>query len=246
MAAILKVKNIWKWYGRGRSRIDILRKIDFEVEEGEFVCIIGPSGSGKSTLLRIIMDLILANEGYIEMEPHTRLSMVFQNFALFPWLTAEENIAFGMKMAGAPDEHIQSISNHLIDLVGLRGWEDKHPKELSGGMKQRVGIARAMAVEPQILLMDEPFSALDAFTAENLREEILKLWQQEQNTVLMVTHLVDEAVQLADRVIVLSARPGEIVETIKIDLPRPRAMRSPKFFKYVDRIEALVKKFHQE
>jgi len=246
MAEILKVHKVWKWYGRGRTRIDILRDINFEIKEGEFVCIIGPSGSGKSTLLRIIMDLIKANEGETVMAPNTRLSMVFQNFALFPWLTAEQNISFGLRMAGASEQHTSTTVNHLVDVVGLRGWENKHPKELSGGMKQRVGIARAMAVEPQILLMDEPFSALDAFTAQTLREETLRLWDTEKITVLMVTHLVEEAVQLADRVIVLSARPGEVVETIKIDLPRPRPRRTASFYRYVDRIEALIKKFHQE
>ncbi|HSX14630.1 MAG TPA: ABC transporter ATP-binding protein [Candidatus Saccharimonadales bacterium] len=246
MAEVLKVEDIWKWYGRGRNRIDVLRKINFSVESGEFVCIIGPSGSGKSTLLRIILDLISANKGKVEPQESARMTMIFQNFALFPWLSAQDNISFGLRMAGAPQHHIESTTNHLIDAVGLRGWEDKHPKELSGGMKQRVGIARALAMEPQILLMDEPFSALDAFTAQTLREETLKLWESENITVVMVTHLVDEAVQLADRVIVLGARPGQIVDTIAIDLPRPRPMRSDKFFKYVDKIEALVKKFHQE
>lgn len=246
MSQILKVHNIWKWYGKGRNRIDILRDINFSVEEGEFVCLIGPSGSGKSTLLRIIMGLIEASQGEVVTRENTRLGMVFQNFALFPWLTAEQNISFGLRMAGAADNHIRATTNHLIDVVGLRGWQDKHPRELSGGMKQRVGIARAMAVEPQILLMDEPFSALDAFTAQSLRDETLRLWQSEKNTVVMVTHLVEEAVQLADRVIVLSARPGQVIETIKIDLPRPRPMRNAAAFRYVDRIEALVKKFHQE
>lgn len=246
MSEILKVHKVWKWYGRGRNRIDILRDINFEINEGEFVCIIGPSGSGKSTLLRIILDLIKASEGEVVMAGHTRLSMVFQNFALFPWLTAEQNISFGLRMAAAPDHHINTKVNHLVDVVGLRGWEDKHPKELSGGMKQRVGIARAMAVEPQILLMDEPFSALDAFTAQTLREETLRIWEAEKITVLMVTHLVEEAVQLADRVIVLSARPGQVVQTIEIDLPRPRSTRTAAFYRYVDRIEGLIKKYHQE
>lgn len=246
MSDILKVHNIWKWYGKDKNRIDILRGIDFKVQSGEFLCIIGPSGSGKSTLLRIILGLIPANQGEVATAPNTRLSLVFQNFALFPWLTVEQNISFGLRMADAKPEHIHASVNHLIDVVGLRGWEDKHPRELSGGMKQRAGIARAMAVEPQVLLMDEPFSALDAFTAQTLREETLRLWGSEKITVVMVTHLVEEAVQLADRVIVLSARPGQIVDTIKIDLPRPRAMRHANFYRYVDRIEALIKRYHQE
>ena len=246
MSEILKIHNVWKWYGKGRSRIDILRGINANVKEGEFICIIGPSGSGKSTLLRIIMDLIPSSQGEIVMAPNTRTSLVFQNFGLFPWLTAQENITFGLRMAGAPANHIHATANHLIDVVGLRGWEDKHPRELSGGMRQRVGIARAMAMEPQILFMDEPFSALDAFTAQSLREQTLNLWENEKITVVMVTHLVEEAVQLADRVIVLSARPGQVVDTVKIDLPRPRPMRHAATFRYIDRIEALVKKYHQE
>lgn len=246
MSEILKVHKLWKWYGKSRNRIDILRDINFSVQAGEFVCIIGPSGSGKSTLLRMILGMTKANEGEVVVDSKTHMSMVFQNFALFPWLTAEQNITFGLRMAGAPEQHIHATTNHLIDVVGLRGWEDKHPKELSGGMKQRVGIARAMAVEPQILLMDEPFSALDAFTAQALRDETQRLWQTEKITVVMVTHLVEEAVQLADRVVVLSARPGQVVETIKIDLPRPRPMRHAATYRYIDRIEALIKKYHQE
>lgn len=246
MSQILQAHNLSKWYGKGGNRTQILNNLSFEVNQGEFVCLIGPSGSGKSTLLRIIMGLIAASDGHIETHGQTRMAMVFQNFALFPWLTAEDNIAFGLRMSGVAEHQVAAASNHLIDVVGLRGWEDKHPKELSGGMKQRVGIARAMAVEPQVLLMDEPFSALDAFTAQTLREETLRLWHMEKITVIMVTHLVEEAVQLADRVIVISARPGQIVDNIKINLPRPRKMRSPAAFRYIDRIEALVKKYHQE
>lgn len=227
-------------------RFAVLEDVSFDVQEGEFICIIGPSGCGKSTLLRIIAGLIHADQGAVLLhgkppvpeEPED--AMVFQHFALFPFLNVEENIEFGLKMFGVPEKERRERVRHLIAEMGLHGAEHRYPKELSGGMKQRVGLARAFAVRPKILLMDEPFSALDAFTAETLRAEVLRVWAQSKQTIVMVTHLVEEAIELADRIIVMSAHPGRVVHVMKNDLARPRNKRSKHFFERVDELTGYI------
>ena len=226
------------------KRIGVLHDVSFVVRAGEFFTILGPSGCGKSTLLRIVGGMIPSEHGTVrhaESVAAHRMAVVFQSFALFPWLNVYDNVAFGLQMRGVPHAECHTLVQEHIREIGLHGFEAAYPKDLSGGMKQRVGIARALAMEPDILLMDEPFSALDAFTAEKLRKEVLGLWTKDQMTVMMVTHLVDEAVEVADRILVMTPRPGKVEAIVSVEFPRPRNKRSPEFFAVVDRITELVK-----
>jgi sulfonate transport system ATP-binding protein len=234
----------------GRSRAAPFVAVDdinLEVDEGEFITIVGPSGCGKSTLLHAVDGLIAPAEGEIALggrpvtKPGPDRAMVFQEFGLLPWRTVLGNIEFGMELNGQPDR--EARARRLIRLVGLEGFERHHPHELSGGMRQRVGIARALAVDPDVLLMDEPFGALDAQTREIMAGELLKVWDQQRKTVLFVTHGIDESIYLADRVAVMSKGPGRIVEIIDVDLPRPRTRQvrnSADFLHYRERISALL------
>lgn len=217
----------------------VLHDVSFSVAQGEFVSIIGPSGSGKSTLLKIIAGLIKPKHGTVKNSAE-KMAMVFQNFAIFPWLSVLDNVAFGLKMAGVGKEARRRQALELMREVGLVGFADKHPRELSGGMRQRVGIARALAVGADLILMDEPFSSLDELTAEKLRAEVMALWQKYKMTVIMVTHLVEEAVELSDKIVVVSARPGRVKKILSVDLPRPRLKRSPEYFQLVDSIIAEI------
>ena len=237
MDQFIKLNNIGKEFSVDGVTQTVLTEISFEVDEKDFLCIVGPSGCGKSTLLRIIAGLMKPSIGSIERPRYLKLSMVFQNFALFPWLTVEENVAFGLKIRGDNPEKTKSTAKKYIAEMGLTGVENKHPKELSGGMKQRVGIARALAIEPNVLVLDEPFSALDVFTANKLRQDLLSIWKEKNLTVIMVSHLIEEAVQLASKIVVMSSDHGKIKETKKIDLPRPRNTRGQDFYKYVDEIQ---------
>ncbi len=227
-----------------KKRIEVLRNVSFEVERGEFFTILGPSGCGKSTLLRIIAGMVKPTKGVVEFsssEAGKDFAMVFQSFAIFPWLTVYENVEFGLKMRGVAGNDRENVAREHIQEIGLAGFEDTYPKDLSGGMKQRVGIARALAISPKLLLMDEPFSALDAFTAEKLRKEVLGLWLKDKMTIVMVTHLVDEAIEMSDRVLVMTPRPGQVEAVLPIELPRPRNRRSKDFFDVVDKITEFVK-----
>ena len=217
-----------------------LHDINLAVTSGEFLCLIGPSGCGKSTLLRLISGLDQPTSGTITGVTSSELAMVFQNFALFPWLTVFDNVAFGLRMQRMSDEQIRKRVDPEIERMGLTSVAHQHPKELSGGMKQRVGIARALVVKPKVLLLDEPFSALDAFTAQTLRQELLGIWEQEQLTVVMVTHLVDEAVELADRIGVFSSRPGTIVKILTNHLKRPRVKRAAPDYQLADKLTELI------
>src|SRR5579883_1055333 len=250
MPVVVETDHVTKTYPRpaGEAAL-VLSDVNLQVNEGEFLCLVGPSGCGKSTLLRIVHGLIPPSSGvvYFAGRPlrgiNLECAMVFQSFALLPWMTVAENVELGLEPRGLPPDVIRKRVAKYIDKVGLDGQEDAYPRELSGGMKQRVGLARALAVEPKLLLMDEPFSALDALTSINLREELLDLWAEPTlpvDTIVMVTHIIEEAVELADRIVVLAAHPGRVVESIVVDLPRPREKKSPKFSEYVDRVFSLI------
>lgn len=211
-----------------RGDVVALDNLNFEVQEGEFFCIVGPSGCGKSTLLQIIAGLDTPSGGNIFIDgvevksPGLERGIIFQEYALFPWYTVQKNIEFGPKMRGVSKKERYGIAREYIGLTGLQGFENHYPHELSGGMKQRVAIARALANEPDILLMDEPFAAIDAQLREELQQEILSIWEKTRKTIVFVTHQIEEALFLADRILVLSARPGTVKEIIEQNLPRPR------------------------
>jgi len=236
---VIELKSISQFFEMKNKKQHVLEDINFSISSGEFVCIVGPSGCGKSTLLKIASGIAKPTSGNVKIGER-KLAMVFQNFALFPWLTVEENVAFGLKMSGVSESEIEKIVKTEIKNMGLSGVEKKHPKELSGGMKQRVGIARALAVNPDILFLDEPFSALDIFTAKKLRADLLSIWRERELTVVMVSHLVEEAVELADKIIVMSVSPGKIKKIISNNLSRPRNLRSDNFYRLVDEIEAAI------
>lgn len=223
-----------------------IEKLDLDIDEGEFVCIVGPSGCGKSTFLKIVNGLLPSFTGTIEIKQseHGRdHAMVFQDSSLFPWYSILNNVAYGLVCAGVKKKEARQRSLPYIEMVGLKGFEDKYPYQLSGGMQQRANLARALTVDPEILLMDEPFAALDAQTRELMQMELLRIFHAANKTVLFITHQIDEAVYLADRVIVMSRRPGRILDDIRIDLPRPRELeikRSPEFAAHADHIWKLI------
>lgn len=219
----------------------VLKNINVEVKQGSFVTLVGPSGTGKSTLLRVILGLMTESGGKIEKH-FKKPAMVFQKHALFPWLTAEENVSFGPKMLGMGSKEREKISREKLLEVGLAGFENKYPNEISGGQSQRVGLARALAISPDILFLDEPFSSLDTVTTEALKNDLLSIWKNYNMTIFMVNHLIPDAVELSDEILVMSPHPGEIKRTIKIDLPRPRNTRDERFFHYVDELMDELKK----
>lgn len=243
----VEISNVSKFFSMDGSRIQVLDNVSFQVMENEFVCLVGPSGAGKSTLLKIIAGFIKPDKGIVRFgdtetaEERFPISMVFQNFALFPWLTVFKNVEFGLKMTEVDEKKRKKIALEKIALMGLTGFEHYYPDEISDGMKQRVGFARALAVSPKILLMDEPFSALDAFTAKKLREDLLKVWSENRMTVLMVTHLVDEAVLLSNRIIIFSPRPSKVEKIIDNKLERPRNQRADYFFDMVNAVTDKIK-----
>ncbi|MDH7799686.1 MULTISPECIES: ABC transporter ATP-binding protein [unclassified Beijerinckia] len=250
MTALLKIDNVSQTFVRkDKSSVEALRAIDLSINEGEFVSIVGASGSGKSTLLRIIDGLLAPSSGAVLVDgikvdrPGRDRAMVFQQDSLLPWKTVTENVGYGLTLAGRPKAEVQAIAQRFIDMTGLSGFESHYPHQLSGGMRQRVNVARALAVDPKILLLDEPFAALDAQTREIMQTELLSIWQKSRKTVLLITHQIDEAVFLSDRVIVFSARPGCVKTEVKIDLPRPRDLdlkRHPAFIEQVDHIWKLI------
>ncbi|MGA3068072.1 MAG: nitrate/sulfonate/bicarbonate ABC transporter ATP-binding protein [Tepidisphaeraceae bacterium] len=242
-------------FGEGAARLQVLQKICIAVKTGEVLAILGPSGSGKSTLLRILIGLIQPTEGKVlaHGKPlvgiHPGVSLVFQNFALFPWLTVVENIKLALNGLDLNAASAKDRVARCVDVVGLEGFEEAYPKELSGGMKQRVGIARALARAPELLCMDEPCSALDVFTAESLRSEIYRMWSGGESklpfqpkSVVIITHNIEEAVFLADRIVVMGARPGHIRTIIQNDVPHPREYQSPTFQRMVQRIHDVITK----
>ena len=247
--ALIRVDHVDKSFPTRHGSISIMQDITFDVRDADFLAIVGPSGCGKSSLLRLIQGLDRPSSGtiYFRDKPVAGvahgMAMVFQNFALFPWLTVGENVAFGLEALGWEAEKIAAQVERYISVTGLDGFEDAYPREISGGMRQRVGLARALAVEPAVLLMDEPFSALDPLTAESLREEVLQLWRDPglpPEAVLLVTHNIEEAIQLADRVVVLSRRPGHVLSEVVVNLERPRDRKSPAFYELTDRVYSLI------
>ncbi len=247
--SLIQVQHVDKSFASGHGSISIMKDVSFEVKDSDFVAIVGPSGCGKSTLLRLIQGLDRPSGGRITFHEQAvdtvcgHMAMVFQNFALFPWLTVSQNVAFGLEALGWEKERMAAQVERYISVTGLEGFQEAYPRELSGGMRQRVGLARALAVDPEVLLMDEPFSALDALTAESLREEILQLWRDPQlppDAVLLVTHNIEEAIQLADRIVVLSRRPGRVLAEVAVDLPRPRDRKSAAFYDLTDRVYSLI------
>ena len=233
--------------------LPVLDGIDFQLYPGEIVALLGKSGSGKSTLLRCIAGLISPSSGTVAYKgtqlngANPGVAMVFQSFALLPWLTVQQNVELGLQARGVPEKERRERALKAIDVIGLDGFEAAYPKELSGGMRQRVGFARALVLEPDALLMDEPFSALDVLTAENLRNEIVRLWDSQDpaagsptQSLLIVTHNIEEAVLLADRIMVLSSNPGRIKAELTVDQPRPRDRRSPEFEALVDQVYGIL------
>ncbi|MFQ5761616.1 MAG: ABC transporter ATP-binding protein [Candidatus Bathyarchaeia archaeon] len=234
----LDVFNVEKHYNTGDEIIKALDKVSFHVPDRELVAIIGPSGCGKSTLLKIIagLDQPTAGNVWLRQEqitrPHPKIGMVFQSFELFPWRNVLQNVEYGLEVQGVSKAERRYTASRLVQLVGLKGYERCYPKELSGGMQQRVGIARALAVEPDIVLMDEAFSSLDEFTAQTLRDEVVQLWKETGKTFILVTHNLTEAVEVADRIVVLSARPGKVKGTLPVSLKRPRNRLDKSFARF--------------
>jgi len=246
---LLELRQVSQFYGRGERRFTAVDKVNLSLSAGEFVALLGPSGCGKSTLLRIITGLQAPTSGQVlyrgqplrGVNPHA--TIVFQTFALFPWLTVQENVEVALKARGVPAALRAPRAIDLLDRVGLDGFESAYPRELSGGMRQKVGFARAMAVEPELLCLDEPFSALDVLSAESLRGELLELWTGGKiptQAILMVTHNIEEAVFMADRIVVMDKAPGRVVAEVKVDLPHPRDRKSAAFLATIDRVYATL------
>jgi len=245
----VRIQGLSKTFQTNGNEIRVLDNIDLDVREGELVCILGPSGCGKSTLLNIVGGFLPASSGDVAIdgapvrEPDPRRIFVFQERGVFPWLTVEGNIGFGINGL-SPAEKTERIA-HYVRLVGLQGFENAYPQELSGGMKQRVEVARALAVNPDVLYLDEPFGALDSITRLVMRSELLRIWEAEKKTILFVTHDIEESCQIADRVVVLSARPGSIRRIVDVDLPHPRDLSSPRYLALRDSILAEIGLAHR-
>src|SRR6201996_6510263 len=243
---LLNVEHVRRTFPRGGGEeLLVLDDVNLNLKEGEIVGLLGRSGSGKSTLLRLIAGLSQPQGGSLSymgspiQGPVQGVSMVFQSFALFPWLTVLENVQLGLEALNLPPREMRERALAAIDLIGLDGYENAYPRELSGGMRQRVGFARAMVVHPNIKMMDETFSALDVLTAENLRTDMLELWSEGQlpiKGIILVTHIIEEAVLMCDRVLLFSTNPGRVAGEIKIDIPRPRSRTDARFEHYVDQI----------
>jgi NitT/TauT family transport system ATP-binding protein len=246
MNRFIECVGVGKIYPGKNEPVEALRGIDFTCDAGDFVCLLGRSGCGKSTLLQMMAGLEAPTAGQIAVAgrelhgPSPDAAIVFQDHGLFPWMTVQKNVEFNMKARGTPAAERKRIAAHFIAMTSLTGFEGRYPHELSGGMRQRVGIARALTTDPKALLMDEPFGALDAQTRGNLQDELLQIWEKQRTTVLFVTHSIDEALLLADRILVFSPRPGRIAADIEVDLPRPRAPQSDAFSALARELRGLV------
>jgi len=251
--AVLDIEHVTKVFESENGGMSVLEDVSFSVKEDEFLCLVGPSGCGKSTLLKIVAGLEHANSGRVlfhgqpQLAPTPKITMIFQLFGLLPWKTSLENVTVALEVLGVKKESAEETARSYLGMVGLEGFENTYPHDLSGGMKQRVGIARALALQPEVLLMDEPFSSLDELTAKNLRSLVMDLRRRSElstNTFIMVSHNVEEAVFMADRVVVMSPRPGKIVGEVKVNIPRPRMsyLRDPIYFKYVDEVVSVLER----
>ena len=240
----IRIEGVSKSFAPGSLA---LRGVDLGLAENSFTCLLGPSGCGKSTLLNMIAGFLAPSTGRVLVDgvevrgPSADRGVVFQEYALFPWRTAADNVAFGPMLRKLPRARQREVAAQFLELVGLEGHGGKYPSELSGGMKQRVAIARALANNPSVLLMDEPFGALDAQTREVLQEEMLRIWQHERKTVVFVTHSISESLFLADRIVVMATRPGAVKEVFDVDLPHPRERSSPEFIELERHIKRLVR-----
>jgi ABC-type nitrate/sulfonate/bicarbonate transport system ATPase subunit len=245
----LALENISMVYSQRGQRFAALRDVSLEIQSGEFISLVGASGCGKTTLLRIVDGLVTPTYGTVRVDgqvvskPGPDRGFVFQQDALFPWRTVVDNIIFGLEVQGRAKRESRERADALVRLVGLGGFERHYPHELSGGMRQRANLARALTIDPDILLMDEPFAALDAQTREIMQSELLRIWRSNRKTVMFVTHQIDEAVYLADRVVVMTSRPGQIKAVLDVDIPRPRDLsikRTPRFLDLVDAIWKMI------
>jgi NitT/TauT family transport system ATP-binding protein len=246
---LIKIEHVNKTYQGVSGDVEALKDVNLNIDENEFIAIVGPSGCGKTTLLNILAGLETYDSGSVTMQnqpivgPGIDRGVIFQQYALFPWLTVRKNMQFGLKYRNYSKEKQEQITNHYMEMVGLTEFANLYPKELSGGMKQRVAIARGYATSPTVLLMDEPFGALDAQTRAQLQEDLLRTWETERKTIFFITHDVEEAVLLAQRVMMMSARPGRVKQTVKVDLPYPRNQETkilPRFNEIKNHIWANV------
>ncbi len=248
----LKIDNVYKEYAGRNGKTVALNGVSLDIKENEFVCVVGPSGCGKSTLLNIIAGLLEPTSGDVYLDGKkiegtgVERGVVFQGYALFPWRTVLKNVMFGLEIKKVPKAEAEAIARKYIKAVGLEGFENSYPKELSGGMRQRVAIARAYAVNPEVLLMDEPFGALDAQTRVQLQTELLNTWEQEKKTCFFITHDVDEAIILAQRVVIMSARPGRIKRIVDIDIPYPRTQATKTDPRFIELKTEIWNEVYQE
>jgi ABC-type nitrate/sulfonate/bicarbonate transport system ATPase subunit len=244
----ITVHDVSKSFGRAQGELKVLDRVDLHIDKGEFVCLLGPSGCGKSTLLNIIGGFDVPTSGSVQIDgqpvlgPDPRRVFVFQEYGIFPWASVWDNIALGLRDRSHDEQH--EIIDHYVKLVGLKGFEKTYPAELSGGMKQRVAVARALAVSPDVIFMDEPLGALDSLTRLQMRGELLRIWQQEKMTILFVTHDVDEALQLADRIVVMCPRPGRISEIVTVGVPHPRDVGSAEYGRLKNHLYGLLGDSH--
>jgi NitT/TauT family transport system ATP-binding protein len=247
MTSGLRATHVWREFASTAQSIVALQDVSLNVASGEFVTIVGPSGCGKSTLLNMTAGFIAPSSGALELDdieirgPGADRGVVFQEHALFPWMTAYRNIEYGLRIQKIPKAERQRRVEYYLNLIGLKNFAHFFPKELSGGMKQRVAIARALACEPKMLLMDEPFAALDAQTRRFLQDELVRIWGETRTTILFITHNIDEAILLSDRVVVMTSRPGRIKECVAVEMERPRVETDRKFFEYKIAITDLLK-----
>ncbi|MBM3984963.1 MAG: ABC transporter ATP-binding protein [Planctomycetes bacterium] len=243
------VQGLGKAFDTRKGPLEVLQAVDLEVREGELVCLLGPSGCGKSTLLNIVAGFERPSSGRVLIDgesvthPDPRRVFVFQEYGIFPWASVWDNVCLGLRRL--PRAEQAQRAQHVIDLVGLSGFEKSYPFELSGGMKQRVEVARALAVSPDVIYMDEPFGALDSLTRLTMRAELIRIWQAERKTILFVTHDVDESIQLAERVVVFTRRPGRIAEIVTVGLPHPRDLGSPEYGRVKNRLFELLGVRHE-
>lgn len=245
-ANVIGIDAVSKLFGAGRERVTALQDVSLTIGDGEFICLLGPSGCGKTTLLNMLAGFEAPSGGRLHafgipiQAPGADRTMMFQDYALFPWLTVAQNIEYGLRRKGCEKSDRARIAKHYIKLIDLVGFEHKYPRQLSGGMRQRVALARALAVQPRVLLMDEPFAALDSFTRERMQDELVRVWQAERKAVVFVTHSIDEAIKLADRIVVMSPRPGRISSIIDIEDSRPRDLDSPRNIQIAKQIRDIL------